>query len=128
MSADAGTNQVDDAGRSLLVADKEETLSGVGSPSDIVVGVFGRLLHLLVVAQSLGLESIGAKEEEVLGGDEVPDGVEWSVACHSRVVRGGRNGVPICTCAYAGSERRLQLTWGNWHPGPCGSGGPPQRA
>lgn len=64
--------QVDDAVGGLLVADEEKAQSGVGSPGNVVVSRLGRLLGLLVVGQRLGLDGVGAEEEELLAGDQVP--------------------------------------------------------
>jgi hypothetical protein len=68
------TYQVDDARRSLLVADEEKTLSGVGGPSNVMVGSLGRLLGSEVVGERLGLDGVVAEEEEFLAGNEVPVG------------------------------------------------------
>ena len=75
--------QIDDAVGGLLVADKEKAQSGVGSPGDVVVSGLGRLLRLLVVGQRLGLDSVGAEEEELLAGDQVPWGAMVSIFAHS---------------------------------------------
>lgn len=64
--------QADDASGSLLVTKEEQTPTGLGGPGNVVVGSLGRLLSLLVVSKSLRLDGIGAKEEELLGGNQVP--------------------------------------------------------
>ena len=64
--------QADDARGVLLVADEKKTLASVGSPGNIAVGSLGRLFDLEVVVESLGLSGVGAEEEELLAGDEVP--------------------------------------------------------
>ena len=68
--------QADDARGVLLVANEKKTLTSVGSPGNVAVGGPGRLLGLEVVGEKLALEGVGAEEEELLAGDEVP---EWGV-------------------------------------------------
>lgn len=68
------TYQVDDARRSLLVADEKKTLSGVRGPGNVVVGSLGGLLGPEVVGERLGLDGVVAEEEEFLAGNEVPVG------------------------------------------------------
>lgn len=66
--------QADDTGRVLLIADEEETLTGVGGPGDIAVGSLSWLLGLKVVGKCLRLKGVGAKEEELPAGNQVPIG------------------------------------------------------
>lgn len=65
--------QADDARGGLLITNEKKTLSSGGGPGDVAVGSLGRLLG--VVSESLGLDGVGAEEEEFLASDEVP--VEW---------------------------------------------------
>jgi hypothetical protein len=59
-------------GRSLLVADKEKTLAGLGSPGNVAVSDINRLLRSLISGESLGIQGLVAEEEELLAGDQVP--------------------------------------------------------
>lgn len=68
------TYQVDDVRRSLLVTTEKETLTGVGSPGNVVDGSLSVLLALLVGVEGLGLESLRSEEEEVLAAEQVPEG------------------------------------------------------
>lgn len=56
----------------LLVTNEQKTLSGVGSPGNVVLGNLDVLLSLLVGGEEISLDGIGAEEEESLAGDEVP--------------------------------------------------------
>jgi hypothetical protein len=69
------TYQADDARGVLLVTNEEKTLASLGSPSNVRVSSLGGLLALEVVGESLGLDSLGAEEKELLAGDKVPKGV-----------------------------------------------------
>jgi hypothetical protein len=64
-----GAYQADNVGRVLLVADEEETLTGVGGPGKVAAGILSRLLGLDIVGECLGLEGLGAEEEELLAGN-----------------------------------------------------------
>lgn len=66
------THQVNDVVGSLLVTGEEETLAGVSSPRDVVESTLGGLLGLLVGLESLGLDGLGAEEEELLATEQVP--------------------------------------------------------
>lgn len=69
------TYQADDARGVLLVTNEEKTLASLGGPGDVRVSSLGRLLALEVVGEGLGLNSLSAEEEELLGRNEVPAGV-----------------------------------------------------
>lgn len=68
----SGVSKVDDVGRSSLVTSEEETLAGMSSPGNVVDGVLGSLLGLLVGLKSLGLNGVRAEEEELFAGNQVP--------------------------------------------------------
>jgi hypothetical protein len=67
--------QADDARGSLLVTHEKKTLAGLGSPGNVGVSSLGRLLSLEVGREDLGLDSLDTEVEELLSGDQVPEGV-----------------------------------------------------
>lgn len=56
----------------LLLAVEQKTLASLAGPRSNVVGGVGNLLVLQVVGESLGVDSLVAEPEELLGVDEVP--------------------------------------------------------
>jgi hypothetical protein len=64
--------QVDDASGGRFVANEEKALASLRSPGDVALVGGGGLLVLLIAGKGLGLESVGAEEEELFAGDQVP--------------------------------------------------------
>ena len=69
------THQVDDTSRAgllrSLLGEEEKTLASAGSPGGVLVSNLG-LLATEVARELLGLNGVGAEEEELLLKDEAP--------------------------------------------------------
>jgi hypothetical protein len=69
------TYQVDDTSRvsllSSLLGEEEQALASVGGPSGVLVSNLG-LLATEIAREVLGVDGVGAEEEELLLEDEAP--------------------------------------------------------
>jgi hypothetical protein len=66
--------------RRLLLTKEKKTLAGVGGPCNVGMGSLSGLLTLLVGREGLGLNGVGAEEEELLGGNQVPGAAQKFVS------------------------------------------------